>query len=63
MRKKKKPITTLARICGQVGLSPFARAQISRIVPAERCRRPAVYKGGMVSTAQRMARYVEPQMM
>ena len=55
-KKKKNPITTLARICAPVGRSPFASAQSNRIVPADRWRKPAVYNGGIVSTAYRIAR-------
>src|SRR2546428_376153 len=42
IRKNKNPMTTLARSCGQLGRWPFATAQRSRIVPAVKCRKPAV---------------------
>src|SRR5438034_479401 len=42
MRKKKTPMTILARICAQVGRRRSARHQRRRIDPAARWRIPAV---------------------
>src|SRR5579859_1148449 len=41
-RKKKTPMTMLARICAQVGRKRLTRHQASKIEPAVRWRRPAV---------------------
>src|SRR5215831_5450637 len=42
MRKKKMPMTMLARICAQVGRKRLAKHHARRMEPAMRCRRPAV---------------------
>ena len=50
------------RHCRAVGMaSPAAHRQINSIVPENRKRIPADKNGGMVSTVNRIARYVEPQ--
>ena len=43
-------------------LLPFFQHQANRIAPAANWRRPALISGGMVSSAKRIARNVEPQM-
>src|SRR6185436_2812734 len=48
----------------RVGISsPAARRQMTRIAPEIRKRNDACMNGGMVSTANRIARYVEPHTM
>src|ERR1700736_3545735 len=58
-RKNKIPITMPVRICDAVGRTFFAKHHSSKIVPDAKWRMPAAYRGGMVSTASRMAKYVE----
>ena len=54
--------TTAFRHCRRVGRGAPARAaRAYRMAPAARNRHPAMRNGGMVSTARRMVRYVEPQ--
>ena len=60
-KKKRKPRTRPARHPWRVGRSPFHSAHPRRMEPATRCRVAAVNKGGIDSTAKRMARKVEPQ--
>ena len=44
------------------GAAPRARLHPNRSEPAATKRAPAIVNGGSVSTAKRIARYVEPQM-
>jgi len=50
-RKNSAPMMTLACSCARVGRNFFQKHQSSRMLPATRCRNPAVYSGGIVSTA------------
>src|SRR5215207_2328641 len=62
--KSKVPTIASGFHCFNVGISsPAARRQMTRIRPEIRNRNPACRKGGTVSTANRIARYVEPQTM
>ncbi len=50
--------------CLRVGMDcPAPRCQMNRITPEIKKRIPAERNGGMLSTAKRIARYVEPQTM
>jgi len=46
---------------GVGGVTPRRSAQAYRMAPAIRKRVPAIRKGGIVSMAKRIARYVDPQ--
>src|ERR1700731_4414894 len=50
-RKNKIPRITPLRICDAVGRTFFAKHHNNKMVPEMRCRIPAAYSGGMVSTA------------
>ena len=59
------PLTTPVRQSSRVGRmsGDRRRENSSRIAPDTANRAPAMSRGGNVSTANRIARYVEPQMM
>jgi hypothetical protein len=62
-RSRRAPMTAASRHMRPVGRgAPRASAHAAIPAPERRKRVLAIRKGGIVSTAKRMARYVEPQM-
>lgn len=61
-KRRSPPITVADRQWTRIGGgTPRSRAQAYRAEPAMAKRMPAMRKGGIVSIAIRIARYVDPQ--